>query len=120
GWGPLNGVATDGSSYTAVQFTAPASTCPTGATCPTLTYYQPIAQLGTVSTETNIDGFSRVFNGVELTGRKRLSNHWLMNTSFSYNSTIMNFGPNSVAGVGSTTTVTPGDPTKLADRNGYQ
>ncbi len=28
GWAPLNGVATDGSSYAPVQFTAPASTCP--------------------------------------------------------------------------------------------
>jgi len=118
GWAPLNGVATDGSSYTPVQFTAPASTCPTGATCPTLTYYQPIAQLGTVSTETNIDGFSRVFNGVELTGRKRLSNHWLMNTSFSYNSTIMNYEPGSYTGNG--TGGSPGDPTNIAQRNGFQ
>ena len=33
------------------------------------------------------------FNGVELTGRKRMSHHWMMNTSFSYNSAIIqNYG----------------------------
>ncbi len=118
GWAPLNGVATDGSSYRAVQYTAPAASCPAGASCPTLTYYEPIAQLGTISTETNIDGFDRTFNGVELTGRRRLSNHWLMNTSFSYNSTIMNYGPGSYTGNG--TGGSPGDPTNIAQRNGYQ
>jgi Carboxypeptidase regulatory-like domain len=120
GWAPLNGIATDGSSYTPVSFTPAASTCPAGASCPTVTYFQPNVQLGTVSTETNIPDFNRTFNGIELTGRKRMSHHWLMNTSFSYNSTIMNFGPNSVLGVGSTTTTSPGDPTNLANRNGYQ
>ena len=118
GWAPLNGVATDGSSYTAVAYTPTASTCPAGASCPAVTYYQPLAQLGTVSTETNIQNFSRVFNGLELTGRKRMSHHWLMNTSFSYNSTIMNYGPGSYTGNG--TGGSPGDPTNIADRNGYQ
>ena len=41
---------------------------------------------------TNIPGYTRTFNGVELTGRKRMSNHWMMNTSFAYNSTPVNFG----------------------------
>ena len=108
-WAPINGLATDGSSYSAVSYTAPASTCPAGASCPTLTYYQPNAQLGTITTLQNQQGFSRVFNGLELTGRRRLSNHWLMNTSFSYNSTIVNYGPGSFT-----------DPTNIAQRNGYQ
>ena len=118
GWAPLNGVATDGSSYSAVSYTAPASTCPAGATCPTLTYYQPNAQLGTISTETNIQNFNRTFNGLELTARKRMSNHWLMNSSFSYNSTIVNYGPGSFTGNG--TGGSPGDPTNIAQRNGFQ
>ena len=50
-----------------------------------------------------------MFNGLELTGRKRLSNHWLMNTSYSYNSTIVNYGPGSFT-----------DPTNIAQRNGFQ
>jgi hypothetical protein len=108
-WSPINGLATDGSSYTAVSYTAPASNCPAGASCPTLTYYQPIAQLGTITTLQNQQGFSRVFNGVELTGRKRMSHHWLMNTSFSYNSTIVNYDNGSFV-----------DPTNIAQRNGYQ
>ena len=41
--------------------------------------------------------------------RKRMSHHWLMNTSFSYNSTIVNYGPGSYQ-----------DPTNIAQRNGYQ
>jgi hypothetical protein len=108
-WAPINGVATDGSGYTSVSYTAPASTCPAGASCPTLTYYQPLVQLGSVSTLMNEQGFSRVFNGLEITGRKRLSNHWLMNTSYSYNSTIVNYGPGSFQ-----------DPTNIAQRNGFQ
>ena len=121
GWAVRNGVATDGSSYTAVVWTPPASSCPAGAACPAVTYYQPLAQLSTISNETNIDGYNRTFNGLEVTGRKRLSNHWLMNTSFAYNSTIANFGPNSMAFASQTTgNPTPGDPTNVSMRNGYQ
>ena len=36
--------------------------------------------------------FNRAFNGFELIARKRMSNRWMMNTSFSYNSTMVNFG----------------------------
>jgi hypothetical protein len=107
-WTPTNGVPTDGSGYTAVSFTPAAGTCPAGATCPTLTYYNPITQLGAISTLTNQD-FTRSFNGFELTGRKRMSNHWLMNTSYAFNSTIQHYGPNGFQ-----------DPTNLSMRNGYQ
>jgi hypothetical protein len=109
GWAPINGVSVTGSDYSAATFTPPASSCPAGATCPSVTYYQPNFQLGTISTETNIAGYNRTYNGVELTGRKRMSNHWLMNTSFAYNSTIVNYGTGSYQ-----------DPTNIALRNGYQ
>ena len=118
GWAPLNGVSVTGSDYAAASFPVPASTCPSGATCPTLTYYQPLFQLGTVSTETNVQDFNRTFNGLELNARKRLSNRWLMNTSYAYNSTIVNYGPNSLTGNG--TGGSPGDPTNIAQRNGFQ
>src|SRR5262249_39226977 len=108
-WSPLNGLATDGSSYTAVSFTPAASTCPAGASCPTLTYYQPLPQLGTISTLQNQAAFNRSFNGFEVTGRKRLSHHWLMNTSYAFNSTIVNYGAGSFT-----------DPTNIAARNGFQ
>ena len=52
--------------------------------------------------------FHRTFNGVELTGRKRLSNHWLMNTSFAYNSTIVNYGVGGFQ-----------DPTNIVARSGF-
>jgi Carboxypeptidase regulatory-like domain/TonB-dependent Receptor Plug Domain len=108
-WSPLNGVSTTGSDYSPVSFTPAASACPSGAACPTLTYYQPNFQLGTISTLMNQQGFNRVFNGVELTARKRLSHRWLMNTSFSYNSTIVNYGSGSYT-----------DPTNITQRSGFQ
>ncbi|HYM25599.1 MAG TPA: hypothetical protein VEU08_20410, partial [Vicinamibacterales bacterium] len=109
GWAPLNGISTTGSDYVPVPFTPTGSSCPTGATCPTLTYYQPVTQLGTISNETNIQNFNRTFNGLELNARKRLSNRWLMNTSYAYNSTIVNYGPGSFQ-----------DPTNIAARSGFQ
>ena len=66
----------------------------TNARCPAVTYYQPNFQVPSTVNETNFTNagsFNRVFNGVELTGRKRMSHHWMMNTSFAYNSTIVNF-----------------------------
>ena len=109
GWSPLNGISVTGSDYAAVAFTPTAGSCPTGATCPTLTYFQPLFQLGTISTEMNIDNFNRTFNGLELNARKRLSNRWLMNTSYAYNSTIVNYGAGSFQ-----------DPTNIAARSGFQ
>ncbi|HEY7288684.1 MAG TPA: carboxypeptidase regulatory-like domain-containing protein [Vicinamibacterales bacterium] len=110
--------------YSPVSFTPSASACPAGqeARCPTVTFYQPNFQAPTVTTLTNADGFNRSFNGVEITGRKRLANHWLMNTSFSYNSTLVNF--NQFAGSITSTNVTSSalveDPTNRGLRNGFQ
>ena len=107
--------------YAAVQFTPAASACPAAqaARCPAVTYYQPTFQLPTITNETNLtsDQYNRTFNGVELTGRKRLSHHWLMNTSYAFNSTIVNNGYPGFAG---NTNLVPEDPTNLAARNGYQ
>jgi hypothetical protein len=106
-WTPTIGVSTTGSDYSPVTITP--TGCPAGAFCPPITYYNPNFQLGTITTLTNQPNFNRVFNGVELTGRKRLSHNWLMNTSFSYNSTIVNYGSGSYQ-----------DPTNIAQRNGFQ
>ena len=107
------------SDYAAVAFTPAASACPAAqnARCPTVTYYQPTFQLPTIITLTNAGGFNRTFNGVELTGRKRMSHHWLMNTSFAYNSTIVNFG--DFAG-SHPANATGEDPTNRATRDGFQ
>jgi hypothetical protein len=107
------------SDYTAVQYTPAASTCPASqaARCPAVTYYQPLFQLPTITNLTNFatDQFNRTFNGLELTARKRMSHRWLMNTSFAYNSTVVNNGFTGAA----TNTVSE-DPTNLTARNGYQ
>jgi hypothetical protein len=107
------------SDYTAVQYTPAASTCPASqaARCPTVTYYQPLFQLPTITNLTNFttDQFNRTFNGLELTARKRMSHRWLMNTSFAYNSTIVNNGFTGAA----INTVSE-DPTNLTARNGFQ
>jgi len=112
-------VGIEPSDYTAVQFTAPASTClgSLNARCPTVTYYVPGFQVPSVTNLTNFstDQFNRAFNGVEITGRKRMSHHWLMNTSFAYNSTIVN---NGYAGAAANTVSE--DPTNKAMRDGYQ
>ncbi len=115
--------------YAAVNFTPAASACPSAdgnrisaGTCSTVTYYQPGFQLPTIINLTNAGGFNRTYNGVELTGRKRLSHHWLMNTSFAYNSTIQNFSDftGSLLATSSTTGTLIEDPTNRANRDGQQ
>src|SRR5262249_39307620 len=49
-------------------------------------YYQRATALPTPSTLRNYD-YHRNYSGVEITARKRFSNHWLMNSSFTYNHT---------------------------------
>jgi len=111
------------SNYVAVSFTPAASACPAAqnARCPTVTYYQPTFQLPTITNETNFttDQYNRTFNGVEITGRKRLSHRWLMNTSFVFNSTIVNNGYAGAFANGASNGVQE-DPTNLAARNGFQ
>jgi hypothetical protein len=119
------------SDWITKSFTPAATACPgadglrtAAGDCPTVTYYEPTFQQPTVVTLTNVPGYKRVFNGVELTGRKRMSNHWMMNTSFSYNSTDVRFG--SFPGAANQSTGTTGtipiseDPTNRAVREGGQ
>jgi hypothetical protein len=118
----LNGVAS--SDYTLITYTAPASACPASqnSSCPTVSYYQPNFQVPTISTLTNAGGYNRTFNGLEVTGRKRLANHWLMNTSFAYNSTIVNFSDftGSINATTTTSSTLVEDPTNRANRDGQQ
>jgi hypothetical protein len=114
-----------------VSFAPAASACPgndglrTGAaTCPTVTYYEPTIQQPTVITLTNVPGYARVFNGIELTSRKRMSNRWMMNTSFTYNTTDVHF--NEFPGAANQSSGTAGtiplseDPTNRQARDGGQ
>ena len=127
-WNDRVGITT--ADWVATTFTPAASTCPgadnrtAAATCQAVTYYQPGFQQPTIQLEANIPGYARTFNGVEVTGRKRLANHWLMNTSFAYNSTVVNF--NEFPGAANQTSGTSGtipiseDPTNRGVREGGQ
>jgi Carboxypeptidase regulatory-like domain/TonB-dependent Receptor Plug Domain len=119
------------SDWVTRTFTPAASTCPAddglrtqAATCGTFTYFEPTFQQPTVVFETNIPGYNRDFNGFELTGRKRMSNHWMMNTSVSYNSTVVHFGDfpgaaNQSSGTSGTIPISE-DPTNRIVREGGQ
>jgi hypothetical protein len=113
--------------YAAVTFTP--TGCPaedgnriSAGVCAPVTYYQNAFTLPTIITLTNAGGANRSYNGVELTGRKRLSNHWLMNTSFAYNSTIVNFDDftGSILATSSTSSTLIEDPTNRTARDGQQ
>jgi hypothetical protein len=112
------------SDFAAATFTPAASACPAGASCPTVNYFISNIPVPSVSNLTTFSSnqYNRVFNGFELTGRKRLSHHWLMNTSVSYNSTIVNmdgFAGDPVSPSISGTFVAE-DPTNRSTRNGFQ
>ena len=69
-------------------------------------------------------GYERVFNGIELTGRKRMSNRWMMNTSFTYNATDVHFddfagAANQSSGTAGTIPISE-DPTNRTVREGGQ
>jgi Carboxypeptidase regulatory-like domain/TonB-dependent Receptor Plug Domain len=122
------GITSD--DWVPTTFTPPATACPgadnrtSAAACPAITFYQPRFQQPTILQLTNTPGYHRTFNGFEVTGRKRMSNHWLTNASFAYNDTVVNFG--SFPGSASQTSGTSGtipiseDPTNRPNRNGFQ
>ena len=66
------------------------------------------------------DGFQRTFNGVELSARKRMSHRWLMNTSFSYNSTIVDFGEFTGSQPSTASAALSEDPSNRQQRQGFQ
>jgi hypothetical protein len=104
---PVN-VRLGGADYTAKTYTEDPAKCPAGARCPTVTYYDPNFTISSVISEINQD-FWRTFNGIEASARKRMSNHWLMNSAFTWNSAIQHYGPGGYT-----------DPTNIAVRDGFQ
>jgi hypothetical protein len=106
-----DGTLVSSNDYLSMQYTPPASACPSGARCDTVTaYYPSFAISGLPNEQVNLPNFNRTFNGVEVTGRKRMANHWMMNTSFTYNSTIVNYGDTNAFQ----------DPTNISNRDGFQ
>jgi hypothetical protein len=57
----------------------------------TATYYQRATPLPTGTILRNYD-FSRRYNGIEITARKRFSNNWLLNSSATWNHTKLHYG----------------------------
>jgi hypothetical protein len=90
------------------------------ANCATITFFTPAFQQPTVVKLTNVPDYYRGYNGVELTGRKRLSNHWMMNTSFAYNATKVNYGsfPGGQPSIAAATISE--DPSNREAREGYE
>jgi hypothetical protein len=103
---PINITSAD---YIATQYTPNPSDCPAGARCDTVTAYYPAFQPSAINVLKNTPNFNRNFNGFELSGRKRMANGWMMNTSFSYNSTIQHYGPGSFV-----------NPNNIDKRDGFQ
>ena len=107
-WNDVNGITA--ADYSPVQFTPSATTCPAGARCEAVTYYVPNAPLPTAYTVKNRPDFTHVYNGLELVVRKRSSRGWMLNGSYSYNSTIENYDSPAAYE----------DPTGIDRRNGFQ
>ncbi|MGE3188934.1 MAG: carboxypeptidase regulatory-like domain-containing protein, partial [Vicinamibacterales bacterium] len=72
--------------YVPVNYTA--TTCPAGARCDTVTYYQPSIPLPSAFIRTNVPDRWRDYNGIELTFQKRYANRWSMNASYAYNDAV--------------------------------
>ena len=124
-WSDRQGITS--ADWVATTFTPAASACPTddglrisAANCPTITYYQPTFQQPTVVQLTNIPDFNRVFNGFELMARKRMSDNWMLNSSFSYNSTTVNYGDFPGSQPSTAAAAITEDPTNREQRNGHQ
>jgi hypothetical protein len=127
-WEDRQGITT--ADWVPTTFTPAASSCPgadnrtAAAACQTVTFYQPAFQQPTIVQLTNVPGYTRNYNGFEVTARKRMSNHWLMNTSFSFNSTIYNYnefpGANNMSSGTAGTNPISEDPTNRAVRDGHQ
>jgi hypothetical protein len=88
--------------------------------CATISFFTPAFQQPTVVRLTNVPDYYRGYNGLELTGRKRLSNHWMMNTSFAYNATKVNYGsfPGGQPSIAAATISE--DPSNRESREGYE
>ena len=97
-------------NYEQISYTPAATACPTGARCSTVTYYQPTSQIPTGYIRTNRPDFSRGYQGFEISGRKRMSNRWSANVSYSHNDAPMHY--DSAASYE--------DPTNIANLNGGQ
>jgi hypothetical protein len=103
-----NGVRSE--DYVPVNFTANCGNASCDQPSYTVTYFQLPFTLPGTGTRRNADR-TRVYNGLELTARKRFSERWMLNASANIQSTVYNYGgPN----------VSYQDPTDIAALDGAQ
>jgi len=107
-WNDTIGITS--ADYSPVTFTPTPSTCPAGARCATVTYFVPNKTLPSAYITTNRPDFRHVFNGLEFLIRKRSSQGWFVNGSYSYNSTVEYYDSPAAYQ----------DPTNISVRNGQQ
>lgn len=88
-WSPTDNWSS--ANFKQVSFTPAASACPTGARCETVTYYERTSQPGVNYTTKQQPDYWRAYQGVEVSARKRMANHWTMNASYSYNSAPVHY-----------------------------
>ena len=89
-------------------------TCAAGVpSCPQLTYYQPNISIPGTQRLSNRGGYARDFNGIEAVFTKRMSDRWMFDMNYGYNSAADNF--DTVQGYSTTY-----DPTNLGIYNGHQ
>ena len=75
--------------YRAVNYQA--TTCPAGARCEPVVYYEPTIPLPSANVYTNRPDRFRDFGGFELTFQKRMANKWSGNFSYAYNNAVEHF-----------------------------
>ena len=102
-------------SYSPVTFTSACGNALCDEASYTGTYFQRSVPLPAGTVLRNDEG-SRRYNGIELTARKRFSNKWLMNSSFTLNNTVLHY--ESPADFSTTIDPTNFDFTNGADSSG--
>ena len=104
-------VGIDASNWTPTTYQP---TCAAGVpSCPQLTYFQPNISIPGTQRLVNRGGYVRDFNGIEATFTKRMSDRWMLDTNYGYNSAVDEF--DTVQGYSATF-----DPTNLGIYTGHQ
>jgi hypothetical protein len=102
-----------------VAFTPPASSCPEGARCDTVTFFEPLFQEPSAYLVTNVPDRWRNYNGFELQLQKRYSNRWRADISYAYNNAVDVFdSPASYEDATCRSTLCPGEQAYAPESSG--
>jgi hypothetical protein len=78
--------------YVTNTFMPTTAACPVAdARCQTVTYYEPTIPIPGIRVRTNRPDRDRVYNGFELSMRKRMSNRWMGSLSYAFNDAVDNW-----------------------------